>query len=175
MVPVVWRHACNTPPVEGRKSHIEGTQGVSEARAAGQTTGTSTHRDPPAQTNCLSRWIPVYTGARCLAARVQHAAAVEGRKHTEETQGVRGARAAGQTTGTSIHRDPSAQTVCWSRWIPVYIGARCLACCRTAAGVGIFVWLGLLLLLVVLNLVVMVQQRHKATCHARNHDIGRRV
>jgi hypothetical protein len=114
LVPVVWRHACNTPPVEGRKP-------------------------------------------------------------TEGTQGVRGARAACQTTGTSIHRDPSAQTVCWSRWIPVYIGARCLACCRTAAGVGIFVWLGLLLLLVVLNLVVMVQQRHKATCHARNHDIGRRV
>ena len=174
MVPVVWRHACNTPLVEGKK-HTEGTQGgVSGAVLTRPDNG---HQYTPGSTGSNKLFEPVDPGV-LVPVVWRHACntpPVEGRKPTEGTQGVRGARAACQTTGTSIHRDPSAQTVCWSRWIPVYIGARCLACCRTAAGVGIFVWLGLLLLLVVLNLVVMVQQRHKATCHARNHDIGRRV
>ena len=106
MVPVVWRHACNTPPVEGRKSHIEGTQGVSEARAAGQTTGTSTHRDPPAQTNCLSRWIPVYWcplsgGTRATRRRLREGSPPKELKASEEPEQHARQRA---PVYTGIHR-----------------------------------------------------------------------
>jgi hypothetical protein len=47
-------------------------------------------------------------------------------------------------TGTCIHRDPSAQTVCWSQWIPAYTGARCrLAAELQLARAYCLAWFGL--------------------------------